>query len=153
MARQPVLVAVEGPLKGARYPIEAGGLSLGREDMCEVVIADPNVSRIHARIVLHNSGVWVQDSGSRNGVFINDARVVRHRQFSPGDTMAIGAHRFSLEVEEVHADPTVDMDISESTGFQMPSRRVIAVFCLIVGLGITVVISIFPWLMSQLISG
>ncbi len=147
MARQPVLVAVEGPLKGARYPVEAGGLSLGREAMCEVVIADPNVSRIHARVVLHNSAVWVQDSGSRNGVFVNDARVVRHRQFSPGDTMAIGAHRFSLEVEEVHADPTVDMDMSGSTGSPFPPKRVIVGFC---GLAI---ISLVAWFVLKLTSG
>jgi pSer/pThr/pTyr-binding forkhead associated (FHA) protein len=143
MARQPVLVAVEGPLKGARYPVEGGGLSLGREDSCEVVIADPNVSRIHARLVLHNSAVWVQDSGSRNGVFINDARVVRHRQISPGDTMAIGVHRFTLEVEKVDADPTEDLDFPVHSGSKKPVMLVIIGFC------VSVVICVCTWLISR----
>lgn len=110
MDRQPVLVSVGGPLKGARYPVDGDGLSLGRDAECEVVIADPNVSRIHARLVLHNAAIWVQDQGSRNGVFVNDDRVVRHRQLSPGDDMVIGEHRFTLELEDVvDAETTVDI--------------------------------------------
>jgi len=101
MDRQPVLVATEGPLKGSRYPVGADGLNLGRDEECEVVIADPNVSRYHARLVLHNAALWVQDAGSRNGVFVNQTRVVRHKQLSPGDTLIIGAHHFALELDEV----------------------------------------------------
>ena len=101
MDRQPVLVAISGPLKGARYPIGADGLSLGRDDDCEVVIQDPNVSRHHARLVLHNAAIWVQDAGSRNGVFVNETRVVRHKQLSPGDELIVGVHGFTLELDEV----------------------------------------------------
>ena len=104
MDRQPVLVAISGPLKGARYPIGADGLSLGRDDDCEVVIQDPNVSRYHARLVLHNAAIWVQDAGSRNGVFVNETRVVRHKQLSPSDELVIGVHGFTLELDEV-AEP------------------------------------------------
>ena len=110
MDRQPVLVATEGPLKGARYPVGGDGLAVGREESCEVVIADPNVSRIHARLVMHNAALWVQDAGSRNGVFVNDKRVVRHCQLSPGDAMVIGAHAFTLELEEV-VDPENTVDV------------------------------------------
>jgi pSer/pThr/pTyr-binding forkhead associated (FHA) protein len=101
MDRQPVLVATEGPLKGARYPVGTEGLSLGRGEDCEVLIADPNVSRYHARLVLHNAALWVQDAGSRNGVFVNETRVVRHRQLSPGDALMIGVHGFTLELDAV----------------------------------------------------
>jgi len=119
MDRQPVLVSVDGPLKGARYPVDGEGISLGRDAECEVVINDPNVSRIHARLILRNAAIWVQDQGSRNGVFVNDDRVVRHRQLSPGDAMVIGEHRFTLELEEVaDADTTVDM-----AQFRAPAHR------------------------------
>lgn len=101
MDRQPVLVATQGPLKGARYPVGTEGLTLGRDDDCEVVIADPNVSRYHARLVLHNAAIWVQDAGSRNGVFVNETRVVRHKQLGPGDDLVIGVHGFTLELDTV----------------------------------------------------
>ena len=101
MDRQPMLVAVAGPLQGARYRVDAEGLTLGREDACTVVIPDPDVSRFHARLVFHNAAIWVQDAGSRNGVFVNEKRVVRHKQLSPGDELSIGEHRFTLELDAI----------------------------------------------------
>jgi pSer/pThr/pTyr-binding forkhead associated (FHA) protein len=76
MDRQPVLVVTKGPIEGARFPVEADGLTLGRDEECSVVLDDPNVSRFHARLVFHNASIWVQDAGSRNGVFLNGKRVV-----------------------------------------------------------------------------
>jgi len=46
---------------------------------------------------MHNGAAWVQDEGSRNGVFVNSHRVVRHRQLNPGGQIAIGEHCFVLE--------------------------------------------------------
>ena len=69
MDRVPVLVVVEGPLKGKRFEIRSGeGSTIGRDDGCDISIPDPDVSRQHARVILHNAGVWVQDDNSRNGV-------------------------------------------------------------------------------------
>jgi pSer/pThr/pTyr-binding forkhead associated (FHA) protein len=76
MERAPLLVCVEGTLSGRQYPITTDGLRLGREPVNEVVIVDEGVSRQHARVIVHNGAVWVQDAGSRNGVFVNDKRVV-----------------------------------------------------------------------------
>lgn len=98
MDRLPLLVAVKGPLKGQRYTITEAGLMVGRDEDCDVVIPDAGVSRQHARVLLHNAAVWVQDEGSRNGVFVNGKRVVRHRQLSPGAEMLIGEHAFTLEM-------------------------------------------------------
>ncbi len=140
MDRQPVLVATEGPLKGARYPVDGDGIALGREDTCEVVIADPNVSRFHARLVMHNAALWVQDAGSRNGVFVNDKRVVRHRQLSPGDSLVIGVHAFTLELEEV-ADPdtTVDMVRPPPPGTSKFKLRIVVVIVLVLAAAFAVV--------------
>ena len=107
MDRQPVLVATSGPLEGARFPVCAEGLSLGRDPDCTVVLDDANISRFHARLVFHNSAIWVQDVGSRNGVFLNEKRVVRHKQFSPGDELVIGEHVFTLELEVPEAEPSL----------------------------------------------
>ena len=107
MDRQPVLVATSGPLEGARFPVLRDGLTLGRDPECSVVLDDGNVSRFHARLVFHNAAIWVQDVGSRNGVFLNEKRVVRHKQFSPGDELVIGEHVFALELELPEAEPSL----------------------------------------------
>ena len=103
MDRQPVLVLTKGPIEGARYPVEMDGLTIGRDEECSVVLDDSNVSRFHARLVFHNAAIWVQDAGSRNGVFLNGKRVVRHKQLSPGDELVIGDHAFTLDLETLEA--------------------------------------------------
>jgi pSer/pThr/pTyr-binding forkhead associated (FHA) protein len=107
MDRQPMLVATRGPLEGARFPVSVDGVTLGRDPECTVVLDDGNVSRFHARLVFHNSAIWVQDVGSRNGVFLNEKRVVRHKQFGPGDELVIGEHAFTLELELLEAEPSL----------------------------------------------
>ena len=102
MEQVPVLVAIEGPLKGKSYPLQEGdGNTIGRADECDITIPDNDVSRQHARVILHNAAVWVQDDNSRNGVFVNDKRVVRRPlELSPGGKVTIGIHVFQLELKE-----------------------------------------------------
>lgn len=104
MDQVPLLVATAGPLKGQRFQVTEDGLLLGREDSCDVVIPDQSVSREHARLLLHNGTVWVQDAGSRNGVYVNQKRVVRHRPMGPGDSLTIGSHGFTLELGSRFSD-------------------------------------------------
>jgi len=107
MDRQPVLVATKGPLEGARFPVGSDGITIGRDPDCVVVLDDANVSRFHARLVFHNAAIWVQDAGSRNGVFLNEKRVVRHKQFGPGDELVVGDHAFTLELDPLQQDPSL----------------------------------------------
>lgn len=109
MERIPVLVAIEGPLKGKSYSLKEGdGNTIGRADDCDITIPDNDVSRQHARVILHNAAVWVQDDNSRNGVFVNEKRVVRRPlELRPGGQVTIGIHIFQLELkEEVEAEVT-----------------------------------------------
>lgn len=100
MDRIPLLVGVEGMLAGRRFPVTTGGLRLGRDAANEVHIDDTGVSRQHARVLLHNGAVWVQDAGSRNGLFVNGQRVPDHKQVKEGDRIVLGAHTFTIELVE-----------------------------------------------------
>jgi len=103
MERVPVLVAVDGPLAGRRFPIGVEPLRLGREPGNEVHIDDANVSRQHARVLLHNGAVWVQDAGSRNGVFVNGTRVADHKQVKAGDKLSVSGHNFEISLSDATA--------------------------------------------------
>lgn len=102
MERVPVLVSIDGPLAGRRFAISAEPLRLGREPGNEVHIDDANVSRQHARVLLHNGAIWVQDAGSRNGVFVNGTRVADHKQVKAGDKLSVSGHTFEISL----SDPT-----------------------------------------------
>ena len=95
----PVLNVLEGPLTGKTYEVTAAGLCIGREPTCEIVVTDAGVSRQHARVLLHNGMVWVQDVGSRNGVFVNGNRVPDHKQIKAGDKVSVGINVFQLAMQ------------------------------------------------------
>jgi pSer/pThr/pTyr-binding forkhead associated (FHA) protein len=66
----PLLVAQEGPLKGQRWQLSQT-LVLGREPSCDVVVADRQISRFHARLTPTPEGVILEDLGSKNGTHHN----------------------------------------------------------------------------------
>jgi pSer/pThr/pTyr-binding forkhead associated (FHA) protein len=98
MRRIPILVVSEGALKGNRMPIADDGIVIGRGEACQFVLTEQGVSREHCRVLVHNSGVWVRDLGSRNGVFLKGKRVNRPKQMMPGDVLKIGEHEFTVEL-------------------------------------------------------
>ncbi len=96
MERGHALLGTQGLLAGQRFTITIEGLRVGREAGNEVHIDDAGVSRQHARVLLHNGSVWVQDAGSRNGIFVNGERVPDHKQLKVGDQLAVGTHIFEV---------------------------------------------------------
>ncbi len=112
MSDKPVLICTEGALSGRVVEVPEGGLDLGRAEENQVVIRDDGVSRFHARLLFENGSLWLQDAGSRNGVFVNGHRVSGHQQIKVGDTIAIAQHTFQvrwahdIKPAPVPADPT-----------------------------------------------
>jgi len=137
MNRVPLLVGTSGALQGERFRVTEGGLMVGRDPDCAVSIPDPGVSRQHARVLLHNSTVWVQDAGSRNGVFVNGKRVSRPKQLGPGDEMAVGDHKFTVELGPDLTDET-SVSVVRPTGVDRQPRSlawlvVVALVLLVAG--------------------
>jgi pSer/pThr/pTyr-binding forkhead associated (FHA) protein len=80
-----------------RYSLRQGSTSIGRSDENDIVIADPLVSRRHARITLDDAGCTLTDLGGGNGTFLNGERVNGTAPLKPGDVIEIGrAEEFRL---------------------------------------------------------
>ena len=103
----PVLVCTEGKLAGTVVTVPDGGLAIGRADDNDIILDDDGVSRFHAKLLYDNGSLWLQDVGSRNGIFANDARVTGHRALKVGDVIRIAEHEFEVrwrhDVEEERA--------------------------------------------------
>jgi hypothetical protein len=67
----------------------ADGLTIGRAADNGVVVRDPRVSRLHARILAESGGWAVEDGNSSNGTFLDGARV-RHARLEAGQTLTVG---------------------------------------------------------------
>ena len=83
---------------GTRYRVAHTPFIIGREAGCDLVLSDLSVSRRHAELATDPSGTLViRDLGSRNGVFVNGARVAEAR-LAAGDMVGVGAATFIYEV-------------------------------------------------------
>ncbi len=87
----PRLVQLEGEGPGRRYLLRSPA-SIGRDAESTVCIQDPMASRHHAilrRLDPRGSEWEIEDLASRNGTFLNDARILRHT-LRFGDRIRIG---------------------------------------------------------------
>jgi two-component system response regulator AtoC len=65
--------------------------TIGRSPASKICLDNPSVSRDHATIVAAPDGIRVSDPGSRNGTFVNEARVGRNGAvLQPGDRLRFG---------------------------------------------------------------
>ncbi len=88
------------------------GVTVGAAATCDVVLADAAVSGKHVKIVPGKAGFVVTDLGSRNGTWLDGARV-GEATVPPGTVLRIG---HSL-VEILPAEETIDIPPSTRTSF------------------------------------
>lgn len=88
------LIGIAGEQKGSIWPVPETGLVFGRGKNCDVVIADPAVSRRHCRILRGtNQEVRIEDLGSQHPALVNGYPLL-HGQLHPKDEIAIGTEVF-----------------------------------------------------------
>jgi pSer/pThr/pTyr-binding forkhead associated (FHA) protein len=71
------------------YPLNGRGLTLGRNETRDVVLADPACSREHCAIIPRDGAWMLRDNNSANGVFVNGTRV-REALLADGDRVRVG---------------------------------------------------------------
>jgi len=119
----PVLVCTDGALAGEALRVTEGGVAIGRAEENGVVLPDDGVSRYHARLLYDNGSVWLQDAGSRNGVFVNGTRVTGHKALKVGDVITIADHTFVLKWEDDLESTAAERDTQRPGGDPPPRRR------------------------------
>jgi pSer/pThr/pTyr-binding forkhead associated (FHA) protein len=94
--RRPTTSPVARPwlvIDGERYPLIGAHTVIGRDELADVVLDDPGISRRHCEIRVTNDGphlvTSVRDLGSTNGTFVNGERITSTR-LDEGDEITIG---------------------------------------------------------------
>lgn len=72
------------------FDLVASPMTIGRSEGNEIIIADSEVSRRHARIIPQGSGFAIEDMGSTNGTFVNGRRITTLTPLTDGDTIYLG---------------------------------------------------------------
>ena len=87
------LVVEKGPRTGMTYVLPNGNITVGRHPESDIFLNDVTVSRQHCRFVVSQDGMTVEDSGSTNGTYVNDARVDQ-ADLTPGNEVLVGRFHF-----------------------------------------------------------
>ena len=90
----PPLIRLEGPTE-QEWVLHSDEVTMGRTSSNEIVLADANASREHARISRRQDGWWIVDLGSTNGTLVNEV-LVKERRLRDGDTIRVGSTQMTF---------------------------------------------------------
>lgn len=83
-------------VNGIRHPLSPPGFTIGRGTDADVRINDPGVSRLHARVSVHDDSgdprITIEDMGSTNGIIV-DGRRVQTSPLRDGSRVELGSTR------------------------------------------------------------
>lgn len=110
-----VLDVLSGPEAGERFPLVRGANLVGRARDNDVRLADPLVSKRHARITL-GDGAEIVDLGSSNGIISGEV-IVPRANLQNGDAVLLGDTLLQLTLYE-----TAEGDHGAPSDFNRPPR-------------------------------
>lgn len=81
---------LNGTRAGEKLGLGGSGIRIGREStICEIVLENPKVSRLHAEVVSIDGKVLLIDRNSSNGTYVNDQKIDK-RFLQDGDIIYFG---------------------------------------------------------------
>ena len=78
------------------FPLVKVMTTIGRDPNCDIVLADDDVSRHHAKIYLMGGVVKIKDENSVNGTYVANARIAEMTVMPSGSELIIGSNQFFL---------------------------------------------------------
>jgi pSer/pThr/pTyr-binding forkhead associated (FHA) protein len=99
---------------------------IGRGADCGIRSDDPRMSRQHARVTWTVEGVWIEDLGSANGVYVGLERVSQ-APVPPGEIVVVGSIVFQVAVTGTTLPPPVGVHatLAQWLSLERKARRVV----------------------------
>ncbi|MEE8047009.1 MAG: FHA domain-containing protein [Dehalococcoidia bacterium] len=105
----PTIVFKSGVPELVAIPIVRSATVLGKHPTCDVVLANPFVSRQHAQIELSDGRAIIRDLASKNGTYVNGMRIGNDpSELADGATIEFGRSQVTAVFHL--ADSTVTLD-------------------------------------------
>jgi len=107
---------IQAASDGNRFDLSSGKsrILIGRHPDCDIVLTEGHPSRKHASLTAREDGVWLEDLGSANGTFVNEARIENGVLLQAGDRVRFDTVVFQIGSDAPELSETVttpaDMD-------------------------------------------
>jgi EAL domain-containing protein (putative c-di-GMP-specific phosphodiesterase class I) len=122
--KQPIkwcLESTSDPKNKWAFPIDSVPFIIGRDKDCHLTLGSKGVSRIHTQLNISSDMLWVRDSGSTNGTFLNGKQIHESEALTHGDILHIGQvgfcvlsmEQYNLPDSNEDKEKTVFLDISD----------------------------------------
>jgi len=102
------LIVVDGPHRGAEYPIRRERTVVGRSRKADLVLDEDTLSREHAAIRYDLGRFVLEDLGSANGC-LHNGRSAHNVGLFHGDTIQMGRMHLKFVLEERKPDPKTQL--------------------------------------------
>lgn len=90
------VVAAMGLDPGTQFEL-GDGATMGRADSSDIPVDDPFASSVHARIFPRGQFMYIEDTGSTNGTYLNGRRLRAAERLKVGDTVRIGETEYRYQ--------------------------------------------------------
>ncbi|MBL8189068.1 MAG: DUF3616 domain-containing protein [Acidobacteria bacterium] len=87
--------------------LAAAETKIGKAPQNDILLPDASVSSSHAMISLADGHFTISDLGSRNGTFVNDARIHDSRKLAHGDLIRMGHCTITFRLKEAETTQSI----------------------------------------------
>ena len=89
-------ISEEGNLKkGSVIPVK-GIITIGRKEDNSIILQDLHVSGNHAKLIVKNNVLLIEDLNSTNGTFVNDKKINGRVKLFSKDIVTIGTTKLKV---------------------------------------------------------
>lgn len=110
----PVLISQAGEFEGRRWPLSRDEFLIGRAPECDVVVADRQVSRHHARLCRTDKGYVLEDLKSKNGTHLNGSEIEGPVILQDGDVIQVA---LAISLMFVGTEATLPLSMDDAAKF------------------------------------
>ncbi len=85
----PILTVIEGKYNNQYWVLDKPEMTLGRDEVCDIVVPERQISRQHLRLYKDEDRFFLEDLASKNGTWINGQRLQGDHEIFDGDEIHI----------------------------------------------------------------
>ena len=126
-SQQAFLYFEEGRLAGEKLPINRSSVIIGRggrNEPCDIVLPERQVSRQHTEIFLDQGHYFMRDLGSKNGTYLNGEQVKGVVRLRDNDEIQIALCERIRFIGRDATLPLEELEVSQRLHLDRQSRRV-----------------------------